>query len=167
MRRLFPVRALMAQAALIVMCTPAAWAAGQVEVSFKPVDQLADVGRGPRDGERAVQALGAHFKSLAARLPDGQTLTVEVTDVNLAGDLQQTRRGDEVRVLKGSADWPTLDLRWTLTGDGRTLASGQERLADMSYLQSPLRGGHDTAYGHEIRLIDRWFDNRFGPNAAR
>jgi hypothetical protein len=67
-----------------------------------------------------------------------------VTDVNLAGDLRQTRRGDEVRVLKGGADWPTLDLRWTLTGDGRTLASGQDRLSDMGYLQHPLRGGHDT-----------------------
>lgn len=151
----------------LISLTPWAWAAGQVEVSFKPVDQLADVGRGAVEGERTVQALGAHFRSLAARLPDGHTLTVEVTDVNLAGDLQQSRRGDEVRVLKGGADWPTLDLRWTLTGDGRTLASGQERLADMTYLQSPLRGGHDRSFGYEFRLIDRWFDSRFGPNAAR
>lgn len=163
MRRFLPAGVLLALIAL----TPGARAAGQVDVSFTSVDQLADAGRGSVERERTTKALAAHFKSLAAKLPDGRTLAVEVTDVNLAGDLRQTRRGDEVRVLKGGADWPTLDLRWTLTGDGRTLASGQDRLSDMGYLQHPLRVGHDGAYAYETRLIDRWFDERFGPAAAR
>lgn len=153
--------------ALAVSLAPAAWAAGQVEVRFSPVDQLADVGRGRVEGERTVNALASHFRSLAARLPDGRTLTVEVTDVNLAGELWPTRHGSDVRVLAGRADWPTLDLRWTLSGDGKTLAQGQERLADMAYLQHALRGSQDRSYGYETRLIDRWFDERFGAAASR
>ncbi len=135
----------------------AALAAGQVEVSFKPVDQLSDVGRG-LDRERNVKALADHFKSLAARLPDGQRLTVEVLDIDMAGELRPLRRGDELRVMKGAADWPKLDLKWSLTTGTQTVRSGQDRLADMAYLNHSLRGGETGAVAYEARLIDRWFE---------
>lgn len=155
-----------ALSALTLLASSAALAAGLVEVSFKPLDQLTDVGRG-RDAERAVQLLGEHLKSLASRLPDGQTLKVEVLDINLAGELRPDRRGGDLRVLRGSADWPALDLRWTLSGGGRALASGEDHLADMAYLNSLPRGVGDSAFHHETRLIDRWFDTRIGAAAAR
>ena len=63
----------------LTLASTAALAAGQVEVSFRPADQLSDVGRGI-DRERNVKALADHFKSLAAQLPDGQALKVEVLD---------------------------------------------------------------------------------------
>lgn len=139
--------------------TSAALAAGQVDVSFKPADELSDVGRG-LDRERNVKALAEHFKSLAAQLPDGQALKVEVLDVDMAGELRPMRRGDELRVMKGGADWPKLDLKWSLTSGGQVLKSGQERLADMAYLQHPLRGGETSPVAYEARLIDRWFEAR-------
>ena len=146
---------------------PLAQAAGVVDVSFKPADQLTDIGHGSLERERNVKALAEHFQSLAARLPDGQTLKVEVLDVNLAGDLRPTRRGDDVRVLRGAADWPALDLRWQLLQGGRTLSSGDERLADMAYLQFGRRLAPGSPLPYEARMIDRWFDERFGPAAAR
>lgn len=145
-------------AVVTTLALSSAIAAGQVEVSFRPVDQLADVGRGI-DRERHVKALADHFKSLGARLPDGQRLEVEVLDVDMAGELRPTRRGDEVRVMKGAADWPKLELKWSLTSGGQTLRSGHERLSDLAYLQHPLRG--DTGpVAYEARMIDRWFDER-------
>lgn len=144
---------------LTTLAASAALAAGQVEVSFRPADQLADVGRGI-DRERNLKTLSEHFKSLGARLPDGQVLKIEVLDVNLAGELRPTRRGDEVRVLAGAADWPTLDLRWSLLGGGQSLKSGQERLADMAYLNHAPRAGDSRTLPHEARLIDRWFIER-------
>jgi hypothetical protein len=137
--------------------TTAALAAGQVDVSFKPADQLSDVGRG-LDRERNVKALADHFKSLAAQLPDGQRLSVEVVDVDMAGELRPMRRGDELRVMKGGADWPKLELKWSLTAGGQPLKSGQERLADMAYLSHALRGGDTSPVAYEARLIDRWFE---------
>lgn len=144
---------------LLIAATPAA-AAGVVKVSFKPVHELSDAGRDRHDGARNVEQLTGHFKALAARLPDGQTLEVEVTDLDLAGEMKPTRRGSELRVLTGRADWPSLTLRWSLSDGSRTLASGDERVADMNYLMHPLRGTAEQSLGYEIRLVDRWFDER-------
>lgn len=152
----------------LLAASGAALAAGQVDVSFKPVDQLSDVGRGTIDGERNVKALADHFKLLAARLPDGQTLKIEVLDVNMAGEVKPTRGGNEIRVLKGRADWPTMDLRWSLQADGRTLKGADERLADMNYLMNPVRGLGEGPVAYEARMIDRWFAERVvGPAAAQ
>jgi hypothetical protein len=142
-------------------------AAGEVEVRFKPLDQLADVGRNSLDGERNVQVLAAHFKALAPRLPDGQRLAVEVDDVDLAGEPRLMRNGSELRVLKGRADWPSLQLRWTLSDGSGVLGRGEQRISDMSYLVHPLRGAEERPLGYETRLIDRWFAEHFGAGAAR
>jgi hypothetical protein len=160
-------RTLIACALMALACSNAALAAGQVDVSFKPVGQLADIGHGSLDAERNLKSLTEHFKSLAARLPDGRTLTVEVLDVNLAGEMRPTRNGNDLRVLRGRADWPTLDLRWTLSGDGRTLASGEDRLADMAYLSASRPVGHDGPLPYETRMIDRWFADRVAASPAR
>ena len=145
-------------AAMASLSLPAL-AAGTVEVRFKALDELADIGRGV-DRERNVQALTDLFRSLAARLPDGRTLAVEVLDVNLAGELRYTRTGHEIRVLRGAADWPTLDLRWTLSADGRTLAAGDDRLADMTYLQRDAGLNERQALPYEARMVERWFGER-------
>jgi hypothetical protein len=134
-------------------------AAGTVEVRFKPVNELSDVGRGI-DRERNVQVLTDLFRSFAAQLPDGRTLSVEVLDVNLAGEVRYMRMGNEVRVLRGAADWPTLDLRWTLSADGRTLASGEDRLADMTYLQRDAGLSSRQTLPYEARMVQRWFGER-------
>lgn len=151
-------------AAGLLAAATLAQAAGQVDVRFKPADQLSDVGRGV-DGERAVQTLTEHFQALAARLPDGQRLSIEVLDVDLAGELRWTRRGSELRVLNGGADWPSMQLRWKLEAGDRTLSSQDERISDPGYLQqsSGLRTG---PLPYEARMVDRWFDARFGGRAT-
>lgn len=145
---------------------PAAQAAGAVDVSFKPVHELADAGNGRFDGERNLKTLSEHLQLLASRLPDGQRLQVDVTDLDLAGAMKPTRHGGEVRVLTGRADWPSVTLRWSLTAGGRTLAEGDERVTDMAYLMHPLRGAQDRPLAYELRLIDRWFDERVLSAAA-
>lgn len=153
--------ALVLTAALPVAAAPAA---GEVRVHFKPVESLSDVGRGA-DRERNVKALAGHFRALAARLPAGQVLSVEVLDVKLAGALRPAHGGQELRVLEGRADWPRLDLEWRLTRGEGTLASGHDRVSDMNYLDTPLRAGHDDALPYERQMIERWFEERVAPSA--
>ena len=151
----------------LLAAASAAMAAGEVEVRFKPLDELTDVGRNSFDAERNVQLLAADFKALAPRLPDGQRLAVEVDDVDLAGEIRMLRNGTELRVLRGRADWPSMQLRWTLSDGSGVLGRGDERISDMSYLARPLRGAEERPLGYEARMIDRWFAERFGAGAAR
>lgn len=138
-----------------------AQAAGSVQVSFDKPDEFVDIGHNRWDQERVLDQLREVFKGWGARLPDGQTLTVEVLDVDLAGRLQP-RRGDEIRVLNGRADWPRIKLRWTLGAGDRTLKSGEDDLADMTYLQT--FGGLDRSLSlpYEGRMLERWFTERIG-----
>lgn len=141
--------------------------AGSVHVTVRPVPDLIDAGRDAREAERNVEILSKHLASLAGRLPDGQALKVELTDVDLAGQMHPTRRWGEVRVATGRADWPSLTLRWSLSAGGRTLAQGEDRVADMAYLQHPLRGRADQPLAYELRLIDRWFAETVLASTAR
>ena len=147
-------------ASILALCTATAWA-GSAEISFLRPERFADAGRGS-DAAQVQATLSRHLVGLAARhLPAGQTLKVEFTDIDLAGEMKHAARGgQEIRVLRGRADWPRLDLHYTVIEGGKPIASGDEQLAAMDYLQrgpSPDSG----ALPHEQRLLSVWFAKRF------
>lgn len=148
-------------ALLLVFVAPPAMAAGQVEVNFVEPRQFADIGRTAFEQDRHLESLGGFLRKLGARLPDGQRLVIDVTDVDLAGE-PNPLGFDETRVLRGRADWPRIVLRWSLQGAGGTLASGEDRLADMTYLFFPARPREDTDLPYEKRLLEAWFVDRVG-----
>lgn len=136
----------------------AAQAAGQAEVRYIDPEQFSDAGRFSIDRERTLQALTEYLQQLARRLPDGQSLQLDITDVDLAGELRPSG-GHELRVLRGRADWPHINLRYTLRDGSRTLKTGEAKLADMSYLQgqrpADVNGG---PIAYERRMLRQWFD---------
>lgn len=135
------------------------FAGGSVEVKFDHPADFADVGRGSVDIERNVKILHDHLQTYARRLPDGQTLHIDVLDVDLAGQLRQIR-DDELRVLNGRADWPRMKLRWTLSAGSRTLKSGDETLTDISYFFGSRGVDRGEALIYDRRMLDRWFSER-------
>lgn len=157
-------RAVLLALALLAGSLPAV-AGGVVTVNFVKSDAYSDIGRGVVDRERHLAILADHFKALGRQLPDGQVLAIEVLDVDLAGDIWPTRRFDDLRVLKGSADWPRMHLRWTLQSAGRTLRAGDDRLSDMAYLTHGSRLGMTQALAHDLRMLDDWFGRTFTPEA--
>ena len=145
-------------AAISALVVPsAAQAAGTVQVNFVEPDKFSDAGRGALDLERTTQAFAEHLQALGKRLPDGQSLRLHVTDIDLAGELRPTRHGSEIRVLRGRADWPRVALRYELVQDGRTLKSGATQVADMAYQQTSLSTQRGEAYAYEFRMLERWF----------
>ena len=163
---LTPALAGLAAAALLAALAPApAVAAGRVEVSFVEPEQFADVGWGSIDRERNLQVLEQHFQGLARRLPDAQTLRVEVLDVDLAGEPRPGAIHDW-RILRGGADWPRITLRYVLDEGGRVLASGEERVSDMNYLFGRSPGSEYGPLPYERRLIEHWFQQRLQPPPA-
>lgn len=163
-----PLRGLAAGSAAAIaatLCLPLlaqpAQAAGSVAVRYVDPAHFTDIGFGSLDRERTLRSLTEVFEQLGRQLPDGQTLSLEVLDVDLAGEVWP-RIGLEYRVLRGGADWPRMTLRYTLQADGRTLKAGESRLADMTYLFT-LRGltAKDSNLPYERRMVERWFGDTF------
>ena len=152
--------AILAAAAALAASLPAR-AVGKAEVNWVHPETYADAGRSTLDRERVMKTLGDFFQQLAVKLPDGQTLKLDVLDVDLAGELRPYG-SQEIRVLRGRADWPHLSLHYALQADGRTLAEGQAQLDDMSYffgLSTQIERYGDLAY--EKRMVQQWFDKTF------
>lgn len=137
--------------------------AGTVTVDFRQPDRYVDAGNTPWDEAANLRELSTFLQALGARhLPAGQTLHIEVLDVDLAGDARHARlRGADLRVLKGRADWPRISLRWSLQAEGRVLRSGEEQVADMNYLDRIGARRHDGPLQHEKRMLEEWVRTRF------
>lgn len=145
--------------ALVAVGAPAR-AAGTVTVNFIQPDRYADVGVGAVERQRNLDALKRHFVALGNRLPDGQVMTIDVLEVDLAGEVQPWRRNPDLRVLKGGADWPRMTLRWTLEGGGQPLRRGEDRLADMGYLSHLVGPPAGEPLAYDRRMVDAWFRDR-------
>jgi hypothetical protein len=139
-----------------------AHAAGKIEVRYIEPARFSDAGRSGIDRDRTMKTLGDYLQTLAAQLPDGQTLQLEVLDIDLAGELRPSFGGQDVRVLRGGADWPRVKLRYTLQAGGQTLKAGQADISDMDYLREPTaRALWDTDLPYEKRMLLKWFDATF------
>jgi len=134
-------------------------AAGLVEVKFIQPQQFSDAGRTAAERERTLQALATRLRALGQRLPDGQKLTIEVSDVDLAGTVELGHH--DVRVLRGRADWPRIRLAYTLESGATTLARGEETVQDMDYLNSIPRTASGDELPYEMQMLDEWFRKRF------
>ncbi|MFY7854579.1 MAG: DUF3016 domain-containing protein [Rubrivivax sp.] len=147
-------------------CAAGGAVAGTVEVNFQGAEAYTDTGRHTVDREQALKTLQTHFGDLGARLPAQQHLTITVTDVDLAGDMNWTRSGQDIRVLRGRTDWPRMRLSYVLREGERELTRGEAQLSDPSYLQ--FGGGlqRHVPLPYEKRMIDRWFQDTLSPTAA-
>ena len=131
-------------------------AAGEVRVHFVEPQRFTDAGFASADRERALATLRSHLEQRGRDwLADGLRLDVDVLDVDLAGR-ERPGRARDLRVLDGRVDAPRLQLRYTLRAGERVLASGEQRLTDLGYLDrlSPTQRGEPLA--HERRLLDDW-----------
>jgi len=137
-------------------------------VTYIEPDKFIDMPFSPIDRERVLKELTDHFTRLGKQLPAGQDLKVEVTELDLAGRIEPTRRtGNEIRLLTGGADWPRMHVRYSLTQDGKVINSGEADLASMNYLQEMNRYGSSESLRHEKQMIDAWFGKTFNVEVKR
>lgn len=151
-----------ASAALLAFAAVSAFAAGPVEVSWGDTTRLSDAGSNSIEKDRNLQALSRHLQALGQRwLPSGQSLRVEMVDLDLAGETRPSRDGIPVRIVRGGADVPHIVLRYTLSDNGRVLRSGEDTLTDLTYLQRMPQTRSDAPLQFEKRLLDDWFQQHF------
>lgn len=140
----------------MALVAAAAGASAAATVTYVNPDKMTDVPRFRADRESMEEELLAHFNTLSARLPAGQDLKVEILDIDLAGDVFPRVAIQNVRVMKGRADYPHIHLRYSIEQDGKVLSSGERKLTDMSYLNGFNRYSSDI-FRHEKQMLDDWF----------
>ncbi|WP_426103539.1 DUF3016 domain-containing protein [Massilia sp. TSP1-1-2] len=144
--------------AAALLCAAGAASAGTASVSFANPDQFADLPRDAYQREQVLADLGEHFGVLAARLPAGQEMKVEVLDVDMAGRSWPGGWGmRELRVLDGGADWPHIKFRYTISHDGKVVKGGDEMLHSMDYLSRLNRYSSGDTLRYEKQMLDTWF----------
>lgn len=138
--------------------------AGTVTVQFPAPEQYTDV---HADGDvqvQVLQPLAQSLERLGSQLPADQRLSIEVTDIDLAGDWRPVGpQGQWMRVMT-PVTWPRIVLRYRL-GDasGHDLRSGEATLKDMDYQSSVDLLGHSEPLRYEKRLLRDWFEREFPP----
>jgi hypothetical protein len=137
-------------------------ASAAVTVTYAPPDKMTDVPRFSSDRESMEMVFREHLDGLAAKLPAGQQLKVDFLDIDLAGDVFPRVPVRDIRVMKGQADWPRMELRYTIEQNGQTLRSGTSKLSNSSYLTS-INSYRNELYGHELQLLDDWFRKEVMP----
>jgi hypothetical protein len=137
--------------------------AGTVNVSFADTPRFSDAGPTSWEERHTREQLAHFLQSLGPRyLPADQTLKVEITDIDLAGEVKpRPRAGRDLRILRGGADWPRITLRYSLEAGGKVLRSADEAVSDPDYTH---HGGNvsssDPLY-YEKRMLEHWFRERF------
>lgn len=142
---------------------PLSATAGQAVVTFSNPETFTDFPDMDSDRQELIRKMADHFIKQAARLPATQELKIEVLDVDLAGDVRPGFRFPrDIRVVRGRTDWPAMNIRFTLTENGRVIQSGEERLDDKAFLQRSNRYYPDDALRYEKKMVDDWMRKRFG-----
>ncbi|UFM64744.1 DUF3016 domain-containing protein [Paracoccus sp. MA] len=150
-------------AAPAAMAGPAAPAEGRVTVTYVAPETFRDREfRRERSRVSALAEFDRWFAELGARyLPAGQSLQVEVLDIDLAGESEPWRSGfHDVRFLRDITP-PRIHLRYRLLQGGAVVRAGEERLTDMNYLSNPRGHGDGRRFVHDKLMLQGWFRKTF------
>ena len=137
-----------------------------VRVDYDQPGKFSDVGDRHFNDDRIraayLELLRKHIvRSATSHLADGQTLTISISEVDMAGAFEFSRRGSgDFRVIRDIYP-PRIDLRFSLRGaDGTQVSSGERRLRDVAYLMHVNLTRNDLLR-YEKALIDRWLESEW------
>ena len=116
-----------------------------------------------------ITQLATHLRARAQqRLPPGERLEVEITDIQRAGSYEPWYGGayDDVRVVRELYPPRMTLLIKRIGADGRVIAEGERRLSAPGFLLGPSPGPSSDLLRYEKRMIDRWLARELpAPNA--
>jgi hypothetical protein len=147
-------------AGLWLASTAPAWA--KVTVTFTKPESYSDMPWSGVDRERVLNELKEYLVQLGAKLPADRDLKLDIIDIDLAGRVDPGRRRfNDVRILRGSADWPRMDIRYSLESNDKVIEQGEDKLAGMNYLMESNRHDSGDPLRYEKKMIDDWFAKKF------
>ncbi|MGE3476006.1 MAG: DUF3016 domain-containing protein [Rhodospirillaceae bacterium] len=122
----------------------------------KFMDATFDRPRTERNLREVQDAVAKMFSQLADKyLAPGQTLKVEVRDIDLAGRIVPTAAND-IRVMSSSS-WPRLAFAYTVTENGAVVHKGEADIHDFNYLTGFNRSFIGDRLRYERQMLADWF----------
>lgn len=149
-------------AGLAALMMPAMAFAG-VKVTFVAPERFQDGGlRGPSSREATLEEFRRMFVRLGdSYLKPGQTLSIQVLDLDLAGEIEPGRGSFyDLRVMRDVTP-PRVKLRYVLQQGGRVILRGEETITNSSYLWNPSARISAGRLSHERNMLQDWFYARF------
>jgi hypothetical protein len=141
----------------------AAAAQAEVKVRFVEPDRFTDAGQyGAGSRDATLAALRSYLVWAGDRfLLSGQTLAVDVLDIDLAGNVEPWRgHYSDVRILRGVTP-PRITLRWVLSQRGKPIRKGEQILTDINYQMNVAARSSGDRYAYEKALLDDWLRTTF------
>ncbi|WP_085298811.1 DUF3016 domain-containing protein [Cognaticolwellia mytili] len=146
------------------LCPITSVQAADVEVKWTNSDKYSDIDAGEEHRkhfkERTFKSFEKHFAKLAARLPENQKLALDITNIDLAGDV---RHGgiNRIRVVK-DIYFPRMKFTYQLlNADNIVVKSEEVSLKDMGFLIHNGLKYRNQSLGYEKKMLDDWFKNAF------
>lgn len=146
-------------------------AQAEVEITWQDPEKFNDV-RSTSESrvkfrERTFEELDEYINELVEDLPKGQKLVMNVTNLDLAGDVLPAsfaglgQSMSDVRVVK-SIYIPRMNFSYQLlSSDGTVLQEKEVKLKDMSFLSGHNRFFSNDALRYEKNMIADWFGDEF------
>jgi Protein of unknown function (DUF3016) len=142
----------------IMICAWPACASAAVKVNLVNPEHYIDAGPYGRDRARNLAEIEKAFRDLGDRyLSAGQTLTIEILDIDLAGQLEPWHFNNYDTRFMRDITWPRMKLRYTLERGGQPLLRAEETLSDPSYLERPNTHFSNEPLPYEKAMMERWF----------
>lgn len=112
--------------------------------------------------KRVESSFEKHFTKLAENLPEGYKFNVEVTELDLAGDVRFGGM-NELRIIK-PIYFPRIEFTYSVTDkNGKILTeSDKVSLKDMGFMDK-IKMGRDDAFYYDKRLLTDWFKKELIP----
>lgn len=138
--------------------------AATVEVTWTDYDKYRDIdpGEGHRKHfrENTFENFEKHFNKLAAKLPEGQVLKIEVTDIDLAGDTHDAGIS-RLRIIR-DIYFPRMNFSYQLIdANGSVMLTNEVVLKDMSFMMGASLRYRQDSLGYEKKMLDDWFFDTF------
>ncbi len=135
-------------------------------VFFEPqkFTDVRDSYMGEADRTTYLEQLRDHLLEQAKYyVPEGHTLNVTFTDIDMAGDFEPWLgpRWNDVRIVKDIYP-PRINLAFRLTdAAGQVVKEGKRELRDLAFMMKITMAFRDDSVRHEKALLDDWLRSEF------
>jgi hypothetical protein len=138
--------------------------AAEVNVTWTNPDEYRDIhaGNGSKKHFRKTtfKELEKHISKLAKKLPDNQKLEIEVTNIDLAGDVN-IGGVRQLRIIK-DIYYPRFEFEFKLlAADDTIILTKKENIKDMGFMVHNHLKYRNQSLGFEKQLLDEWFQKAF------